>query len=268
MRHGRLDIGDDTLLPTPRRQRRDQLAIGCRQERVPLRFQSLANRGRVGDVPVMRHHHLAQRALVQDWLGVLQAARSRRRIARVSDGNVPFELPQDVLREHLRDQPHVLVEADFLAVGDCNPRALLTAMLQRIEAKVRGATNVLAGAVDAEYPARLARRPLPATRIGPVVLKLALGGMLSGHVPLSPRSVAGADIRPSIGTGRRAPPHPVIEPRVPSVPRPRRPTTGGRPDAPSADKNGARSAGDALPAATLANAMSPSPRRGGGAIGG
>ena len=134
---------------------------------------------------------------------------------------MPFELPQNVLAEHLRDQPHILVEADFLAIGDCDPRTLLAAVLQCVEAEVRGARHVLVGTVDAEYPAGLARRRLRATKVGlvvPVVLKLAPGVVLSGHDSLSPRSVAVADIRPSRARHGMRRLTPVIEPRVPSLP--------------------------------------------------
>ena len=64
--------------------------------------------------------------------------------------------PLDVLLvEHLRDQPHLLPHADVLTIADGDPRGLLPAMLQRVQAEVRQVRDVLARMEHAEDAALL-----------------------------------------------------------------------------------------------------------------
>ena len=70
------------------------------------------------------------------------------------------------LVEDLRDQAHVLVDQDLLAVADGDAGRLLAAVLQGVEAEVGELGDlgrVVAGAVtgpDAEDPAGVLRAPL------------------------------------------------------------------------------------------------------------
>ena len=70
-------------------------------------------------------------------LGVFQLRAARRGVADVPDGGVPRQPGEDLLREDVGDQPHLLVEDDPFAVGAGDPRAFLAPVLQRVETQVR-----------------------------------------------------------------------------------------------------------------------------------
>src|SRR6266568_850596 len=93
------------------------------------------------------------RMLDDDGLGVLEPVRSGRRVARVTEREVPSETLQCVGVEGLRHQAHVLVHAQDMTVAGRNPGALLPAVLQGIKAEIGQVGNVLAAGVDAEQTA-------------------------------------------------------------------------------------------------------------------
>src|SRR6202035_1414125 len=65
-------------------------------------------------------------------------------VARVPDGDVALETVDDLLVEHLRDEPHLLADANLAAVADRDTGGLLSAMLQRVQAEIRQVGDVLA----------------------------------------------------------------------------------------------------------------------------
>jgi len=63
--------------------------------------------------------------------------------ARPPDRDVALQRVQRGLVENLRDQAHVLEHHDLVAVADRDPRRLLAAVLQRVEAEVGELGHVL-----------------------------------------------------------------------------------------------------------------------------
>jgi hypothetical protein len=68
----------------------------------------------------------------------------------VADGHIPRERVKRVLVEDLRDQAHVLVRQDGLAIGDRDASALLAAVLQCVQAKIRKPCYVFAWRIHAK----------------------------------------------------------------------------------------------------------------------
>ena len=90
-------------------------------------------------------------------LGVLPRGAAGRRVARVADRDVAAQRAERRLVEDLRDEAHVLVDEDLLAVTGRDAGRLLPAVLQRIEPEVRQLGDVLSGSPDAEDPAGVLR---------------------------------------------------------------------------------------------------------------
>lgn len=65
-----------------------------------------------------------------------------------------FEIP---LMEDLRDQAHVAVDQDLLAVAGSDTRGLLSTMLQSVEPEVGEFGDFLAWRPDSEYSASILR---------------------------------------------------------------------------------------------------------------
>jgi hypothetical protein len=116
----------------------DDLAVHRRLKNASLRLQLLAQEGGVGQVAVVRDGNLALRAIDRQRLRVLDARRARGRITRVSDRNGADQVMQHRTGENLRHQSHAAMDPELLSgrAGD-NARALLTAMLEGVEAVVR-----------------------------------------------------------------------------------------------------------------------------------
>src|SRR5258708_35184167 len=57
-------------------------------------------------------------------------------IARMADGNFSFQVVKNLAFEHLRDQTHAPMVVELLAIRRDNAGALLSAMLQGVEAVV------------------------------------------------------------------------------------------------------------------------------------
>ena len=79
---------------------------------------------------------LAVDAVDDDRLGVGELALASGRVADVPDGELPGQRRQRVRVERLVDVPHRLAVADLDAVGRGDARALLSAVLQRVQAEV------------------------------------------------------------------------------------------------------------------------------------
>ena len=88
--------------------------------------------------------------LDDDGLGVLEPVRSGRRVARVTEREVPGQALECVGIKGLRHQAHILVHPHDVAVAGRDPGALLPAVLQRIKAEIGQIGNVLSDRVDAE----------------------------------------------------------------------------------------------------------------------
>ncbi len=68
----------------------------------------------------------------------------------MADGQVPGQGGQMALVEHLRDETHVLVDHDAVAVADRDPGGLLAAVLQGVQPEVGELGDLFAGGPDAE----------------------------------------------------------------------------------------------------------------------
>ena len=135
--------------------------VGARLVRVRGRDQLGDQRGVAGGVELaLGRHHAGQHAdLRGEVLGVREVAvvaerepgvadravhglrvapraRSGRRVAHVSDREVPLERDEVALVEHLRDEAHVLHDGDELAVAHRDAGRLLPAVLERVEPEV------------------------------------------------------------------------------------------------------------------------------------
>ena len=77
-------------------------------------------------------------------LRVEQPCTAGGAVSRVPDRDVALETVDDLLVEHLRDEPHLLADANLATVTDRDPGGLLSAMLQRVQAEVRQIGDVLA----------------------------------------------------------------------------------------------------------------------------
>src|SRR5947209_13309596 len=92
--------------------------------------------------------------------GIDRNARTRRRVARVADGDRTRQGSERLLIECSRDETHAGVEANIaarLATGGRNTRALLAAMLERIEAEIGDPGDIEARCNDAKNPTGFAR---------------------------------------------------------------------------------------------------------------
>jgi hypothetical protein len=106
-------------------------------------------------VAVVGEGELAPRAVDEEWLSVVDAARARGRVTSVPDGDVAGEALEIGLVEGLVHEPHARVDAHSRAVGGGDSSALLAAMLQREETKKGNPGYVLTRGENAEYTATL-----------------------------------------------------------------------------------------------------------------
>ena len=109
----------------------------------------------VGQVAVVGERDLAA-VVAPDRLGVLPGAAAGRRVADVADRHRPGEALQLLLVEDLRDEPEVAQGHDHPALAGGDARRLLAAVLERVEAEVGQARDVVSGRVDAEHAAFIA----------------------------------------------------------------------------------------------------------------
>ena len=75
----------------------------------------------------------------------------------MADRHVALERPQLLLVEDLGDEAGVAQRRDVAALAGGDPGRLLAAVLERVEAEVGEAGDVVAGRVYAEDPALVAR---------------------------------------------------------------------------------------------------------------
>src|SRR4029077_12613924 len=110
----------------------DDFAIRSGLENRAFAFEFIAQEIGIDQVPVVGDGELAAHAIDHERLRVLDRARPSRRVTGVPDRARPFQFFQLSLAEHLRDQPHTLVDEKRSAgpVARDDPSALLPAMLE------------------------------------------------------------------------------------------------------------------------------------------
>ena len=104
----------------------------------------------VGQVAVVAQRDGSVGGRPEGRLRVVPGAGTGRGVARVTDREVPLERRERGLVEDLRDQAHVLVDEDLVAVADRDAGRLLAAVLQRVEAVVGELRDLLARRPHAE----------------------------------------------------------------------------------------------------------------------
>ena len=133
-----------------RDQRGDHLAVGRRAHRDARLAQLVAQRRRIDEVAVVAERDRAHPAVLHERLRVRPLRRSRRRVARVPDRDLPAQSVQLLLVEHLRDEAEVAQRRQAALLRDGDPRRLLAAVLQREEAEIREPRDVALRRVHAE----------------------------------------------------------------------------------------------------------------------
>ena len=129
-------------------------SVSVEEENLTPCARQLVAQGRgVHEVAVVPEGDRAAVAPAHEGLRVLPRRPPRGRVAHVADRHLPAETGQRLLVEHLRDEPHLLDHRDLTVVGDGDPGALLTAMLQGVEAEEGEARHVAFGRDDPEDPA-------------------------------------------------------------------------------------------------------------------
>ena len=165
-RHGRVGaaqprhhVGDDVLdeaAVVGGEQRRDDLRVRGAAEGDAALLQLVPELDRVGQVAVVGERDLAP-VVAPDRLRVLPGAAAGGRVADVADRHVARQRPQLLLVEDLGDEAGVAHRRDVAALAGGDAGRLLAAVLQRVEAEVGEAGDVVAGCVYAEHPAFVAR---------------------------------------------------------------------------------------------------------------
>ena len=108
--------------------------------------QLVAQLADVDEVAVVPERDGARAPVVEERLRVRPGRRAGRRVARVADRDLAAEAVKLLLVEHLRDEPEVAHPRQPAVLGDRDPRRLLAAVLEREEAEVREARDVVARA--------------------------------------------------------------------------------------------------------------------------
>ena len=148
-RHHLRDRVLDRLAVVGGEQRGDDLRVGGAAELDPAPLQLAPELDRVGQVAVVGEGDLAA-VVAPDRLRVLPGAAAGGRVADVADRHVALERLQLLLVEDLGDQARVAHRRDVAALAGGDPGRLLAAVLQRVEAEVGEAGDVVAGCVYAE----------------------------------------------------------------------------------------------------------------------
>ncbi len=152
-------VGDrvlDQLAVVGGEQRGDDLRVGGAAEGDPALLQLAPELDRVGQVAVVGERQLAA-VVAPDRLRVLPGAAAGGRVAHVADRHVALQRLQLLLVEDLGDEAGVAHRGDVAALAGGDPGRLLAAVLQRVEAEVGEAGDVVPGCVYAEDAAFVAR---------------------------------------------------------------------------------------------------------------
>ena len=98
----------------------------------------------------MGQHNRAALTVSYDRLSVLPGRRTRRRVARMTNGREALQRLERRLVEDLRNEAQFAHRGNTAAVRDGNACALLPAMLQRVETEVGEPSDVAIRSINAE----------------------------------------------------------------------------------------------------------------------
>ena len=125
----------------------ENFAVAGGLENGPVVFQLGPQFGRVGEVAVVRQRKLHASAHAHhQGLGVAPLGLAGGGIADVTDGDVAGQMLQSLFGEHVGHQPHADVDmglAPVCGVPGRDARALLSPVLQRVQAEIRQPRGVL-----------------------------------------------------------------------------------------------------------------------------
>ena len=162
---------------------------------IPRLLQLAPELDRVGQVAVVGERQLAA-VVAPDRLRVLPGAAAGGRVADVADRHVALQRPQLLLVEDLGDEAGVAHRGDVAALAGGDPGRLLAAVLERVEAEVGEAGDVVAGCVYAEDAALVARSIAVGSEAARAESKARVSSRLEGRD-------AQADCLPRQGTSGR-----------------------------------------------------------------
>ena len=139
-----------------REQMDDDLGVAVGLEDGAFADQRVAQLAGVHEIAVVANRELAVDAVDDDRLRIRELALAGGRVADVPDGELARQRRQRLGVERLVDVPHRLAVTDLDSVGRGDPRALLSAMLQRVQPEV-GEVRGLRVAEDPEDAALFAK---------------------------------------------------------------------------------------------------------------
>src|SRR5204862_8271246 len=128
--------------------------LDARMKECASAYLIVSKRARVDLIAVVSDRDLPLRALYEYRLRIRELAFARGRIADVANRDRPWEVLQLVVVERIGHIPHRSRDADLLKIGGRDPGTFLSAVLQRVPAKVRHVRG-LAVAENAEDAALL-----------------------------------------------------------------------------------------------------------------
>ena len=97
----------------------------------------VAQLARVDEIAVVANRDLPMRTVDEDGLSVRELALAGRRVAHVADCRRSGQLGQRFAVEGIGDVAHRARHTHLLGVGRRNPRAFLSAVLQRVQPEIR-----------------------------------------------------------------------------------------------------------------------------------
>ena len=151
----------------------DEVAVAPDRPRQHAR--RVGQRRGVGQVAVVAEGEVDAAGLAEHGLGVAPGAGAGGRVAGVADGEVARQPAECPLVEDVGDETHVLDDGDRPAVRHRDPRRLLPAVLEGVEAQVGEVGDGLAGGVHAEDAAGLLQSVVARLAPSPMGLRSAPG---------------------------------------------------------------------------------------------
>jgi hypothetical protein len=143
--------GDDVVSARVRDQLGEDFGVARGPEAHAAILEVAAKHLGIGEVAVVGDSDRPElRVFNHDRLRVFEPVRAGGRVAGVTERTVPDQALERRLVKRLRHQPHVLVHPHHAPVAGRDARALLPAVLQRVEPEVGQVGDILAGRIDAE----------------------------------------------------------------------------------------------------------------------
>jgi hypothetical protein len=126
-------------------QRCDQLRVGRRLDLDAVGSELGPELAGVDEVAVVAERDRPRPAVVDERLRIRPGARAGRGVAGVADRELAVEPAELLLREDLRDEAELSQDGQPAVLRHGDPRRLLAAVLQRVQAEVRQPRDITAG---------------------------------------------------------------------------------------------------------------------------